>query len=537
MAREPAQPFAAFGNRPRPGDALLLGFDRALDAPRARLSLHVRTDHWQDDEATRNALQAEAAAWQERCGPAAGQPLDWRQHYRVRTVWEYFTTAGVWAALADVEDETRALSLSGFVRFAAPTHHGPNGHYGPSAPYLVRCRIALGRFECPPQIVHVAFNAVACEHALSRTHKRIGVSRGHAGAVFAIGEAPVVAGSTALTLRDNGGHTQDGWQAVADWDRSGAHDLAYRLDAQRGEIESGDGLRGAILPAGCELLLRWQRGGGAEGNIGRGTLTQVPLQADNLARAPALAGLITPLQVDQPFDAQGGAAPETIEQAQARAFDRASEVDKAVTLDDFERLALATPGVPMARVRAVANMDPLLPCHAAPGAVTLMVIPPCPRKAPLPSRALLDAVLRHLAPRRLVTSQVYAAAPRYRKVAVSATLHIGCGTNAALVVRAARARLDAYFDPLTGGLDGGGWPFGGAVYRSEVLALLAGTPGVERVTSLGFIVGPAANRQPHCDNVVLCPDELVRAGQHRLVTASEVAPDLQRSEPHACESR
>ena len=47
-----------------------------------------------------------------------------------------------------------------------------------------------------------------------------------------------------------------------------------------------------------------------------------------------------------------------------------------------------------------------------------------------------------------------------------------------------------------------GWPFGRAVYRSEVMALLVAIDGVERVTAFGFITG--ASPRPLCDNVVLC---------------------------------
>ncbi|WP_341890347.1 putative baseplate assembly protein [Variovorax sp. YR752] len=531
----PGEAFFAFGAHPRPDHALHLGFDRALDAPGATLALHVWTEHWQDDAATRHALEADATAWCMRCGDAhAALPADWRQHYRVRTVWEYFAASGSWRPLADVVDETRALTLSGFVRFTAPADQRPSG---PDARYRLRCRIASGRFECPPRLVHVAFNAVTCEHALSRVRRVLGRARGHAGAVFGVGEAPIVAGSMCLSLEGSAGQQQGDWREVADWDRSGPHDRDYRLDAQRGEVHSGDGLRGEILPAGHELRADYRRGGGIEGNVGKGSLTQVPLTADNLARAPALAALGAALEVMQPFAASGGAACEPLERAQARAFDLAGAVDKAVTLADIERLARATPGVPVARARAVANMDPLLPCFAAPGVITLLVIPPCPRAAPRPSQAMLDAVARYLEPRRLVTGEIRLAAARYRKVGVQARLSLVCGADAAQVGQRARARLDAYFDPLSGGTDGLGWPFGGAVYRSEVLALLAGTKGVDRVTELGFVVGPAAGQASICDNVLLCANELVRPGRHRLTISSDIAIDLNRSDPHECEPR
>lgn len=525
--------FAALGRQPRPGHALYLGFDRPLGVPGARISLHVWTAQWEADSSTRDRLIAEQAGLSSHCVP----PIDWRRHYRVNAVWEYLASDNTWLPLRDVIDETRALTLSGFVHFSAPALHQAGG---PGPQFFIRLRIVRGRFECPPQLVHVASNAVCCEHALSRTERRIGRSLGHAGAVFTLGEMPVVADSLQLRLDDGAGSVQTDWRAVPDWDRAGAHERAVLLDPEPGEVQSGDGLRGEILPAGHEVFAAYRSGGGVAGNVSAGTLVRIAHTAENRVRVPALAGLATPLSVAQPFAATGGTARETLASAQARAFDLVDAVDKAVTLEDIERLALATPGVPVARVRAVANLEPHRPCYPAPGVTTLVVIPSCLVSlsarpvSPLPSRALLDSVERYLEPRRLITSEIHAVAPRYRRVSVSATLHLSCDEDARLVLAQATARIDAHFDPLCGGPAGTGWPFGRPVYRSEVMALLATTPGVARVTAFGLQSGSGSDGV-RCDNILLCADELIRPGSHRLLIETEVARDLRRSKAHDCQ--
>lgn len=530
--------FAAFGPAPRANHALYLGFDRALDAPGARLSLYIWTVQWQQDDATRAALiadTADAAA----ARPAHGSsPSDWRQHYRVVTQWEYFAGGSSWLPLHNVVDESRALSLSGFVRFDAPAGHQAGGVAGaPGSQFFVRCRIVRGRFECPPQLAHICLNAVACEHALSVHDRDIGLSRGHAGAVFELGTAPSVAGSIALRLHDGSGNVETDWSEAPDFDRAGAHDRVFVHDPERGELQSGNGSRGSILPAGFQLVASFRMGGGPDGNIAAGLLTRVPDTPDNLALVPALATLAAALETVQSFAALGGAPRETLASAEGRTFRLVQDVDKAVTLADIERLALATPGVPVARVSAVADMDPRLPCWPAPGVITLIVIPPCPRPAPMPSRALLDAVERHLAPRRLITSEIRAIAPRYRLVGVNAVLHLDCNANPKAVLAAAAQRLDVFFDPLDGGPDGTGWRFGRTVYRTEVIALLADTPGVMRVTSFALVSGccGSAVDTARCDNVELCAHELVRPGRYQLSTAAEVAPTLRRSLEHECQ--
>jgi len=166
----------------------------------------------------------------------------------------------------------------------------------------------------------------------------------------------------------------------------------------------------------------------------------------------------------------------------------------------------------------------------------------------------------HLAPRRLVTCEIVAIAPRYRRVGVTATLHLACGVDVEprAVLADAAARVNAFLDPLDGGPEGTGWPFGRTLYRSELMALLAATPGVLHVTAFAFLTGKAAaagaatggssdcgcGAPPgpagpggRCDNVLLCAHELPVPGRHRLLWQADIPPTLNRSDAHECESR
>lgn len=533
-----SKPWWPLGPRPRPGAALVLAFDRPLDAAGATLALHFWSDTWAADAHTLQRLQAEydalVAHLQATCPPCswkhAAQAAHWRHHYRAETVWE-FDAGGTWQPLHDVVDDTRALSLTGFVRFTAPA-----GHQASGGVWRLRCRLRRGRHECAPRALHIAFNAVEAEHALSRPERSLGLAYGRAHPVYALGEAPIAHGTVVLRVDDGAGSVQTDWAAVPEWDRCGPHDRCVRIDPVLGLLHGGDGLRGEVLPAGHEVYASWRAGGGPAGNLAAGSLTGVPANAinDALTQPAPLSGLAQPLSVAQPFPAAGGRPRESLRAMQARAVRHARAVDKAVTLDDFERIALQTPGVPVARVRAFAGTHPALPCWPAPGVVQLIVVPRCRRPAPMPSRALLDAVARHLEPRRLVTSELHVRPPRYRRVAVHATLHADCTAHdAAEITRAAAARIDAFLDPLTGGPHGSGWPIGRTVYRNELMALLAQTPGVARVSELG-LNGPCG-QGACCGNVELCDDELVRPGPHRLRVTSVQPLNLRRSDPHECE--
>src|SRR4029453_8369436 len=151
--------FLPFGPDPQPGDALYLGFDQKLaDAP-ASISLYVWTDVLEQDRQTIEALVAESKAVAEEakfCPAAIDVAMpDWRLHYSVRTAWEYFAGSSQWLPLSEVTDETRGLTLSGAVSFKAPppAKHAPAGvaASGHSTHYFIRCRIASGSYDCPPQ--------------------------------------------------------------------------------------------------------------------------------------------------------------------------------------------------------------------------------------------------------------------------------------------------------------------------------------------------------------------------------------------------
>ena len=268
-ANRSAEPFSAFGPRPRPGHALVLVSTARLAPPGATLTLHVWTERWEDDATTARRLRPEHAA------PVPRGRIDWRRHYRVRTLWEYLSSSGAWGSLADVVDETRALTLTGFVRFTAPNRpraERPGGAQSRALPDRER------PFRmCRRDLAQVAFNAVACEHALSRAPRRSRAVAWPRGAVFAVGEAPLVAGTTKLVLDDGAGRTMTDWREVPDWDRAGAHDRVFCVDPERGLLQSGDGLRGEILPADFHLHAAYRVGGGSAGNVGAGTLTRCRL--------------------------------------------------------------------------------------------------------------------------------------------------------------------------------------------------------------------------------------------------------------------
>ena len=522
-----------FGNSPAPGAALYLGFDRTLGTPGAAVTLHVWTPTPDADAATVPALKrewdAEKSAAERDCPPDQVSHLPpWGQHYSAQVVWEYFAGGTDWKALPDLVDETRALSLTGFAHFTAPADHVPGG---PGPYWFIRCRLVKGGFPCALWIDRIDINAVTAEHAASiDVPETLGGSQGHASERYVTAFSPVVAGSTRLTLT-SGPRRDTRWTEMLSWDLVGPHDLNYVLEPERGRITAGNGMRGAVLLAGWDVMLEYRVGGGVEGNIPAEQLTGMTQSGWNAARIPGFAAIAAQIAVEQPYTASGGGGAEALPAAEVRALAELTAPTKTVTLDDFAVLARTTPGVPVARAKALANHHPALPCFDAPGSVTVIVVPDCPGPAPMPDAGFLRSVERYLHRRRPATTELHVIAPHYVKVSVAVKLQIDAASDPAQVASLAQQALDTFFNPLHGGPEGSGWPVGRPVYRTEVMTILAALTGVLTVSALTFAAdgGPAT-----CDNLVICAGDLVQSTKHSIDASISAITIFNRSKEREC---
>lgn len=500
-----------WGPLPEPGDALELRFNQPLASAPATVALWVWTGHGADDWQERLHLVAEHASAAEvadvTCPAGAAEVPDWRAHYGVRTAWEYLGPTG-WAPLADVVDETRALSMSGPVRFAAPLDHVADGGV-----YPIRCRVVCGRFDCPPRLLRIGLNVVEARHgARIDGEEAIGVSAGWAGQRFALRQRPPLPGSATVRSEDASGSVV--WTEAPDWDRVGPFDRVFVLDRERGEVVFGNGRVGAVPAADAQLFATYAVGGGSAGDVAAGTVVRGALDTRNESLVPGWGALAASLQVRQPEAAFGGTEAESVRDGQARALARIEQVDRAITTADGEDLARRTPGVPVHGARAIAEHHPLLPCVDAAGCVTVVVVPRCPAERPEPSEAMLRAVRRWLLPRQPMAAELFVVAPTFAEVVVEATLVLEPNTVAGDLSARAVEALRAFLHPTQGGPDGGGWPVGRDVYRAEVLEVLQGLPDVAWVETLSIrLAGEEARR---CGDVPVCARDLVVSGAHRV---------------------
>lgn len=200
--------------------------------------------------------------------------------------------------------------------------------------------------------------------------------------------------------------------------------------------------------------------------------------------------------------------------------------DRAVSCDDFEALALAA-DTRVARVRCLPRRNARIDFAAEqPGHVSLIVVP----RQDGDLQPVLEAVAAYLEPRRLLTTFVHVLGPQSVPVDIEATLvTLPDSEPGELLPRVATA-LRAFLDPLHGGEQQTGWPFGRNVFVSEIYQLLDQLPGVDHVTEVELASDDSARLIHHVQGkqigLTVKPHELV--GARTLTLTVEAIQEMGR---------
>jgi predicted phage baseplate assembly protein len=223
-------------------------------------------------------------------------------------------------------------------------------------------------------------------------------------------------------------------------------------------------------------------------------------------------------KVGNPFAADGGTDEESLAAAKLRAPEALKSRDRAVTAEDFEMLARQAG--PIARAKALPLFNPNFPGVDVPGSVTVIIVPNAASPTPTPSPGLLRTVCAYLDQRRLITTELFVMAPTYVPVAIAIEVLAATGADVAQVQQDVETAIGTFLDPLRGGSDGQGWPFGGTIYYSDLYraALLA---DVQRVVALTITL--AGTDQAPCADVPIPTGNLLNVTAVGVVVDSDSA--------------
>ncbi|WP_330293779.1 putative baseplate assembly protein [Streptomyces sp. NBC_00576] len=487
----------AFQAAPQPGDALLFGLPTAVPRCIVAVNLDSRVE---------------------------GIGVDPRQPPLVWEAWD----GGGWQVCETGEDSTGGLNRPGEVIVYVPAGHTASVIGGTRAGWL-RCRVtepAPGQpfYSGSPTVREAAVFTVggtmAVEHAESETDVPLGTSEGVAGQTFRLGRPPVLLDGEPPVVEVSSAEGWQRWDVVEHFGRSGPADRHVQVDATTGEFTFPPALRepdgtlrqcGAVPPKGAQIrVARYRTGGGPAGNVARGAISVLRSSVPYIAR------------VVNRESASGGAAGETVANARLRAPDALRMQERAVTADDYEIIARqAAPSV--RRVRC-------LPAAEGAGAVRVLVVPDAVADEAddrlrfeqlIPSDQVFRAITTSLDERRLIGTRLIVEPPVYQGVTVVARL-AAAPADTDRVRDAALAALFRHLNPLVGGTDGTGWPFGRPVQYGDVFGVLQRATGnalVEEI--LLFPADPITGRRgAPTDRIDVAAGALVFSHQHQVVVTA-----------------
>ncbi|MBZ0316571.1 MAG: putative baseplate assembly protein, partial [Anaerolineae bacterium] len=215
----------------------------------------------------------------------------------------------------------------------------------------------------------IGINAVEIDQRQTISGRVVGQSDGASGQVMSLRAGSVDPNSLEIEVEEvNQGYVK--WQAVPDLALAGRDDAVFRLDPEAVTITFGDGLRGRVPVTGARVRVAFMRaGGGIEGNLPPGSLTEITAQAT----LPNVA--VPKLKVQQMAPTDGGEMAETIAQAELRIPAIFRHRDRAITVEDYRQLAADTPGVRLGRVEVLPKFRPQQRRPNVPGVVSVMVLP------------------------------------------------------------------------------------------------------------------------------------------------------------------
>lgn len=369
-----------------------------------------------------------------------------------------------------------------------------------------------------PRIVGLSVRSlggtVAATQSTRISNEILGESDGTAGQILQLQSTPILPREEGeyLLVAPIGSMPQR-WQEVNDFSESGINDLHYTLDSLTGEIQFGPLIRepnqmrdrtqalvggrdlrgrtedpeeesrgrenqyGAIPPRGASIVMvSYRTGGGLRGNVQAGTIRILKSAVPYVAR------------LTNYDNARDGADAESLDSAVMRVPKMLRTRDRAVTAEDFETLAIQAGRGAIARSRCLSSTQ-----KESAGIVELVLVPQLDLKAIEQGQGiapenfslsppLLAQVLAYLDERRLLGVEIHCREPEYVGVSVQTEIALEPEYNnpgaQQDILHKLQVALYRFLNPLTGGPDGEGWPFGRPVYASDIVTLFQAIRGV-----------------------------------------------------------
>ncbi|AKB18671.1 putative baseplate assembly protein [Methanosarcina sp. WWM596] len=409
----------------------------------------------------------------------------------------------------EVTDNTHYLTTTGTLEFIGPPDQSKTHKFGIESYWLMGELIKPGRM---PLIKGIYPNTVWAEQVETIKDEILGSGDGEKNKSYNFFRVPVISPEIWVRhentvskgeedspssedineIKDDTGKTIEmwvRWKVVDDFVDSGSRSRHCTIDNAMGILQFGDGKHGMIPPIGQDnIKATYKTGGGVLGNVAENEIKTL---------MSSIAGID---HITNHEPAEGGSDTELLSEIFERGPHLIKHRDRAVTKEDFERLAKAASSY-IARTK----------CLVINNKLTVIVIPKGEEDKPQPSRGLLEIVRKSLLERSLnmiLEESLVVTGPTYGEIKVKVDVIPESIDQAIPLEKTILNLLKEYLHPLTGGNDESGWEFGRGVHISEIYAMLEGIKGVDHVENLTL--------NNSCEDISIDKFKIVCSGEHEI---------------------
>ena len=296
----------------------------------------------------------------------------------------------------------------------------------------------------------------------------------------------------ALAYERGGALRYDFWQRCDDLSAASPDDKVFTVDAEHKQLVFGDSIHGVQPERGCDII-------------------PAALSVSLLDGGHVLAGEISrcldaetaSLTVANIGAASGGRRPLTPREMMPLLEEKLFATSRAVSAEDYVRIALSTPGLLLDKADVIADRDYARMYHVRrrPNTVYVVVMPKSAVPRPQLSRKYRELIAAHLERSRLLATRIEVIPPKYVGIEVSGTV--------ALKDRSPDAR-EQVLDALSAYIDyrRSGTAFGRAIVYGELYARLRTLPCVRNVEGLSLERVGSGGRKNDGGDIEIFPDSL-----------------------------
>ena len=405
--------------------------------------------------------------------------------------WEY-CDGKKWKPLS-VNDYTDSFHESGFIDFKCPEDISFKKEFGKDLIWL-RLIFESGSFEINPKVININLNSVYAYNQQSYENELLGSSNGTPSQVFSLLHSPILPGiqvivreyeappanernlimkeegKDAINIKKGSGGIDEVWiryHEVDNFYASTPKSRHFCVDYHNNKIIFGDGLKGVIPPRikNNIRVARYFTGGGSEGNVGSETITSL---REKIPYISAVTNL---------YSAERGSDLEDIDRLKARATNVFKNLNRAVTIEDYEWLATESS-------TSVVRAKCLSKCGK--NGEVIVIIVPKPElddinfsKKLYPTAELLRRVKEYLDVRKMVGTRLRVEPPAYKKISIDLRIVFRKDISELQQLKERiELSIQRYLNPITGGQKGKGWEFGMTLTKNEIFNVLEKINGI-----------------------------------------------------------